>query len=134
MPPKRKTPPTLPHIANEDKYRQPSPPIIETEKQKLLRLDRKRKAVTKWYRANPNTTTSAIPLATILSPTPTTTFTSPLAASLDSVTVSGGSQSFISTTLAEAFAESTTFDLLPDLQRREANRIRQQQHRQYLKI
>ncbi|CAG8545394.1 4618_t:CDS:2, partial [Gigaspora rosea] len=168
MPPKRKTPPTPPHIANDDSYRQPSPPIVETEKQKSLRLDRKRKAVTKWYRANPTNTvesstsisamstsattstiplattsttppstilatlptttsptilatTSAIPLATILAPTPTTTFTSPLVASLDSVTAS-----------ADAFAESTTFDLSQNLQQRESNRIRQQQYRHQL--
>ncbi|CAG8461386.1 20988_t:CDS:2 [Dentiscutata erythropus] len=38
---------------------------------------------------------------------------------LELVSTSGGSQSFISTTLVEAFAGSTTFDLSPNLQQRD---------------
>ncbi|CAG8840277.1 4693_t:CDS:2, partial [Racocetra persica] len=45
MLPKRKTPPTPPHIANDDHYKEPS--ISETKAEKTRRLDRKRKAVTK---------------------------------------------------------------------------------------
>ncbi|KAF0472050.1 hypothetical protein F8M41_025082 [Gigaspora margarita] len=167
MPPKQKSLPTPPHIANDNSYRPPSPPAIESEPEKKRRLDRKRKAVTKWYKNYPNyiiessaststisnlattsattlATTSATTSATILATTLTTTFTivptttsttfttfttPPSATSLESVTNSSGSQSFISTTLSEAFADSTTLDLSANLQQRESNRIRQQQYR-----
>ncbi|CAG8555694.1 13868_t:CDS:1, partial [Gigaspora margarita] len=44
MPPKRKTPPTPstpPHIANDNRYKPPTPTTLETEIQKARRLDRR---------------------------------------------------------------------------------------------
>ncbi|CAG8459365.1 23597_t:CDS:2 [Dentiscutata erythropus] len=101
-------------------------PCKQEEPVKYRRLKARRKAATKWYRDNPGYIQQ--PRQQPATPSATT----PAIASLESVSASGGSQSFISTTLAEFFNESTSFDLLPNLQRRESNRIRQQEYQQQL--
>ncbi|KAF0512889.1 hypothetical protein F8M41_017879 [Gigaspora margarita] len=112
MPPKRKSPPTSPHIANDNSYRPPSPPAIESEPEKKRRLDQKRKAVTKWYKTHPNNTielstsiSTISNLATTSSTTLATNSTTTLAPIL--ATTSTPTFTIVPTTTLATFTTST---------------------------